>query len=100
MTVSDKSDRPGTAVVSLVHAAERVADRIGRLQWEAKVLAAENSEGFATDMLAMAARALEIADGGEAYPPGIRHLAARLAASLEVNAKSLKAILRQVGPRT
>jgi hypothetical protein len=100
MTVSDKPDRSGTAVVSLVHAAERVTDRISRLQWEAKVLAAENTAGFAADMHAMAARALEIAGGGDAYPPGIRDLAARLAASLAMNAKSVQAILRHVGPRT
>lgn len=97
--MTDKSNQAGTAVVSLVHAAERVAQRISRLQWEAQVLAAENTEGFAADMHLMAARALEIAGGGDAYPPGVRELAARLAASLEMNAKSMQAILRQVGPR-
>ncbi len=98
MTISDKPDQSGTAVVSLVRAAERVADRINRLQWEARVLAAENAEGFAADMHAMAARALEIAGGGDAYPPGVRDLAARVAAGLETNGKSMQAILRQVGP--
>jgi hypothetical protein len=100
MSISDKADQSGTAVVSIARAAERVTDRISRLQWEAKVLAAENAEGFAVDMRAMAVRALEIAGGGDAYPHGIRDLAARVAAGLEINAKSMQAILRQVGPRT
>jgi hypothetical protein len=98
MSIS-KTDQPRTAVVSITRAAERVSDRITRLQWEAKVLAAENTDGFAADMLAMAVRALEIAEGGEAYPPGIRELAARLAEGLELNAKSMQAIMHQVGPR-
>jgi len=100
MTMSDRPAQSGTAVVSLSRAAEAVTDRISRLQWEAKVLAAENTEGFAADLHSMAARALEIAGGGDAYPPGIRDLAARVAASLEMNAKTMQAILHQVRPRS
>ena len=76
MTMPDH-DLPGTAVVSLVRATERVTDRIIRLRLEAKVLATENAADLAANLRAMAARALAIADGGDAYPPGIRDLAAR-----------------------
>ncbi len=86
--------------MSLVRAAERVTDRISRLQLEAKALAAENTAGLAADLYGMAARALELAEGGDAYPPGVRDLAARVAASLAMNAKSIQTIQRQAAPRT
>jgi hypothetical protein len=86
-------------IVSLSRVAEPVPERIRRLQWEAKVLAADHTTAFGSELLAFAARAREIADGGEAYPPGVRELATRIAVDLEITAKSLAAILHQVGPR-
>ncbi len=87
-------------VVRLSDASEPVTLRIRRLQWEAKVLAAEHAEGFGAEMLALAGQAREIADGGDAYPPGVRELALRIAVDLEHTAKSLVAIVHQVGPRS
>jgi hypothetical protein len=86
-------------IVSLTRAAEPVPERIRRLQWEAKVLAADHATAFGSDLLAFAARAREIADGGDAYPPGVRELARRIAVDLGITAKSLGAVLHQVGPR-
>jgi hypothetical protein len=86
-------------VVILSHSAEPIPERIRRLQWEARVLAADHAESFAADLLAQAERAREIAEGGEAYPPGVRELAFRTAGDLQHFAKSVLAILRQVGPR-
>jgi hypothetical protein len=88
------------AIVSFSHVAEPVPERIRRLLWEAKVLAADHTTAFGSEMLEFAAQAREIADGGEAYPPGVRELATRIAVDLEITAKSLVAILRQVGPRS
>jgi hypothetical protein len=87
-------------IVSLSGVVEPVPERIRRLQWEARVLAADHAAAFGSDMRAFATRAREIADGGDAYPPGVRELATRIAVDLEITAKSLIAILHQVGPRT
>ena len=78
--------------------AESPAERIRRLQWEASVLAAEQAEQFGADLVAMAARAMEIAEGGDAYPIGVRELAGRIAADLQVKAKALLTIQHRVGP--
>ena len=93
-------ERAGSDVGDRIRKEEPVSNRIRRLQMEAKVLAAENAEAFAVDLHEMAVRAVEIAGGGEAYPAGLRDLAARVAADLDMNANSMQAILRQVGPRT
>ncbi len=85
-------------VVSLARGPESTTERIRRLQWEASVLAAEHAEAFGADLMAMAVRAREIAEGGEAYPPGVRELAARIAADLQVRAKALLTIQQRVGP--
>lgn len=85
-------------VVALSRGPESPAERIRRLQWEASVLAAEQAEQFGADLVSMAARALEIAEGGEAYPVGVRELAGRIAADLQIKAKALLTIQHRVGP--
>ena len=85
-------------VVSLARGAESPTERIRRLQWEASVLAAEQAEQFGADLVTMAKRALEIAEGGDAYPAGVRELASRIASDLQVKAKALLTIQQRVGP--
>jgi hypothetical protein len=85
-------------VVPIARGPESTTERIRRLQWEASVLAAEQAESFGADMIAMSMRALEIAEGGEAYPVGVRELAARIAADLQIRAKALLTIQQRVGP--
>jgi len=85
-------------VVSLARGAESATDRIRRLQWEASMLAAEQAEQFGADLAAMATRAMEIAEGGDAYPVGVRELAGRIAADLQIKAKALLTIQHRVGP--
>lgn len=75
---------------------EKPADRVRRLQAEARILAREQTELLARDLVAMAARAQEIADGGDAYPAGIRELASRIAADLPQKAQGLTAITERV----
>ena len=85
-------------VVSLARGAESPAERIRRLQWEASVLAAEQAEQFGADLIELSHRAREIAEGGEAYPIGVRELASRIASDLQVKAKALLTIQHRVGP--
>ncbi len=85
-------------VVPLARGPESPTERIRRLQWEASVLAAEQAEQFGADLVAMAARAQEIFEGGDAYPVGVRELAGRIAADLQIRAKALLTIQHRVGP--
>jgi hypothetical protein len=88
---------PMSEVVALARGAESTNERIRRLQWEARVLAGEQAEALGADLEAMAERALEIAEGGEAYPAGVRELAARIAVDLPLKAKTLLTILHRNG---
>jgi hypothetical protein len=84
-------------VVVISRGPESTTERIRRLQWEARVLAAEQAEALGADLEAMAVRALEIAEGGEAYPAGVRELASRIASDLPEKAKTLLTILHRNG---
>ena len=68
------------------------ADRVKRLQLEARALAVEQVEALEKLLLQSAAMAKEIAEGGDAYPVGARELAGRLASDLPSKAETLKAI--------
>jgi hypothetical protein len=76
---------------------ESGAQRIRRLQHEARMLAREQAQALADDLGALAARAIEIAEGGEAYPVGVRELASRIAADLPLKAQSLMSIMDRSG---
>ena len=71
---------------------ETSAQRIHRLQQEARALAHEQLGAFARDLDQMAHRAAEIADGGEAYPVGARELASRIADDLGHKAQLMTVI--------
>ena len=72
---------------------ETGAQRIRRLQQEAHMLAREQIETFVRDLGAMAVRAAEIAEGGEAYPVGARELASRMIDDLTQKGQSLTTIM-------
>jgi uncharacterized protein YigA (DUF484 family) len=91
---------PASEVVAIARGAETTNDRIRRLQWEARVLAAEQAEAFAVELEALSLRALEIAEGGEAYPAGVRELASRIASDLPQKSKTLLTILHRTGGAT
>ena len=84
-----------TEVYNLGRDPETSAQRVRRLQDEARMLAREQVEILARDLNALALRAAEIADGGEAYPAGVRELASRLTADLPQKAQSLTSILER-----
>lgn len=79
-------------VYDLMRRPETTADRVKRLQLEAKALALEEVEELARALKAAAEAAGRIASGGDAYPVGARELAARLASDLPMKAETIRAI--------
>lgn len=72
---------------------ETVAERVRRLQAEARLLAREEVEALEIVLHEAARRAGEIAAGGDAYPVGAREIARQLAEELPLKAASLKLLV-------
>ncbi len=72
---------------------ETRAERIRRMQSNAKALAREQVEAMTEAMMQVARMAEEISAGGDAYPVGVRELCSRMKADLESQAKSVEALL-------
>ena len=73
--------------------AETVAQRIRRLQNEARLLAKDHIKALSAAMVEVETLAAEIAEGGDAYPPGVRDLARRLVEDCEARVQTLEAIV-------
>jgi len=69
--------------------------RVLRLQHETHVLAREQVELLARDLGAMAQRVAEVAEGGEAFPVGVRELCSRLSEELALQAQTMQAIMNR-----
>lgn len=80
-------------VYDLMKGPETTADRVKRLQLEARALAVEQVEALEKLLLEASGMAREIAEGGDAYPVGARELAGRLAQDLPSKVETLKAII-------
>lgn len=80
-------------IYDLMRTPTTTADRVKRLQLEARALAVEQVEALERLLMQTSAMAREIADGGDAYPVGARELAGRLASDLPSRAETLKAIV-------
>lgn len=87
---------PPEAETAPAPAPETAADRIRKLQAEAQTLARAQIEELHVAMVALARKAEEIAEGGEAYPVGARELARRLVDEVGQRAQTLQAILSKV----
>ena len=74
-------------------AEETTADRMRRVQAEARSLAREHIGELGVRLEETAAMCREIAEGGEAYPVGAREFARRLAGELPRTVQSLAAIV-------
>jgi len=101
MSSSQGPTKPALTLVSddiyhLNRQSETPAQRIRRLQVEAKILAREQIEALERAMNGLAAQARDISLGGDAYPPGIREMASRLAEDLEARAASMDAVMERV----
>lgn len=81
------------AVYDLMRQPETTAERVKRLQLEARALAVEQVEALEKVLLQASAMAREIVEGGDAYPVGARELASRLHSDLPAKAETLKAIV-------
>ena len=102
----ESDDRPNLRVVTspeaevydLMRAPETTAERVKRLQAEARALALEQVKALEEVLLKAADMAKEIAEGGDAYPVGARELAQRLGQDLPVKAETMKAIIAKSHP--
>ncbi|MBX3484971.1 hypothetical protein [Phenylobacterium sp.] len=72
---------------------ETVAERVRRLQSEAKQLAKDHVKTLTGAMVDLEQLAAEIADGGDAYAPGVRDVARRLVEDLDSRVQTLEAIV-------
>jgi len=70
--------------------------RVRRLQTEARQLAREEVETLCRELNALAARAAQIADGGDAFPAGVRDMASRLASDLPDKAQGMQLIAERM----
>ncbi len=74
---------------------ETRAQRVSRMQSNARALAREHIESMVEALRAAAALADEIATGGDAYPVGVRELSGRLVRDFAAHAGSIEAILQR-----
>ena len=74
---------------------EPPADRIKRLQAEARAVAREHIDLLAQSLAEAAKLAAEIAEGGDLYPVGARELSRRLTDECSRQAQSLTAIIER-----
>jgi hypothetical protein len=80
------------AVAAPIAKSETVAQRVRRLQAEAKELAKDHIRALSEAMISAEQMAAEIAEGGDAYPPGVRDLARRFVEDIEARVQTLEAI--------
>ena len=72
---------------------ETVAERVRRLQAEAKQLAKDHVHALSAAIMNAEQIAAEIAEGGDAYPPGVRDLARRFVEDVDARVQTLEAIV-------
>ena len=85
----------GAEVYNLSRGPETTAERVRRLQHEAHMLAREEVEALEAQLRACVQKAIEVANGGEAYPAGVRELAERIGADLEARTQTLAALVER-----
>jgi hypothetical protein len=73
-------------------AMETVAERVRRLQAEAKQLARDHVHTLTAAIMSAERIAAEIAEGGDAYPAGIRDLARRFVDDADARVQTLEAL--------
>ena len=87
-------NRTGSAVYYLGRR-ETTAERVRRLQAEARIMAREHIEELEKCLLRTAEVAREVAEGGEAYPVGVRELASRLSDDLPDKLTTMRALVER-----
>ncbi len=79
-------------IYDLMRKPETTAERVKRLQLEARMLAKEQIDLLEKQLMAVARQAEEIAQGGDAYPVGARELCRSLVEEMTAKAQTLSAI--------
>ena len=85
----------GAELYRLDRGPETTADRVKRLQQEARLLAREEVETIERKLAELVELARTVSGGGEAYPAGVRELCDRMAAELEGRLQTLQAIAQR-----
>ncbi len=93
LNLVDLSGNDDSELYVLGRGPETRAERIRRMQANAKALAREQIAAMTEAMLDVARMADEISTGGDAYPVGVRELASRLKTDLENQSKSVEALM-------
>lgn len=93
LNLVDLSGQNDSELYVLGQGPETRAERIRRMQANAKALAREQIEAMTEAMMEVARMAEEISSGGDAYPVGVRELASRLKADLESQSRSIEVLL-------
>ena len=94
-----KDARQGAELYRLDREPETTAERVRRLQQEARLLAREEVEALEVKVGECAAMARAIVDGGEAYPAGVREICERMVSELEGRLQTLTAIAERTFER-
>lgn len=89
LTVVTDNDLKGSAL----KVTETVAQRVRRLQAEARMLAKDHIKSLTAALEQVEQLAAEIAEGGDAYPVGCRDLCRRLVEDCEARVLTLEAIV-------
>jgi len=92
-SLSVVADNDVKAAATASSKSETVAQRVRRLQLEARQLAKDHIKALSAAMVEVETLAAEIAEGGDAYPPGVRDLARRLVEDVEARVQTLEAIV-------
>lgn len=90
--VADNDLHSNAAPAQIGAKPETVAERVRRLQAEARQLAKDHVHALAEAIVHVEQMAAEIAEGGDAYPPGVRDLARRFVDDCEARVQTLEAI--------
>ncbi len=77
-------------------ASAKLSDRIRQLQAEAKGLAGDHIDALRASLLQTQQIAEEIAEGGDAYPPGVRDIARRLCEDTAARALTIQGIMARI----
>lgn len=90
------AERPGRLKLvspAITAPTDSVAERVRKLQAEARALAVGQVTQMQDQMRALSALAEEVADGGDLYPVGARELARRMSEELAAKVQTLQAII-------
>lgn len=72
-----------------------LADRIAALQAQAKALAREHIGDLGQELARLQALALEVSEGGDVYPAGVRDVASRIADRALTDWRTLTALMER-----